>query len=76
MNASEFGTELGKLVERAVADGVLKRKMSVEELAGCLELQKLEVARHFQDLARQAAAKMQQPRIIPFRGNLPPLSSS
>jgi len=72
MNASEFGTELGKLVERAVADGVLKRKMSVEELVGCLELQKLEVSRHFQDLAR-AAAQNKRPTIVRPNGfNLPP----
>jgi len=72
MNASEFGTELGKLVERAVADGVLKRKMSVEELVGCLELQKLEVTRHFQDLARAAAQKQRPAIVLPNRFKFPP----
>jgi hypothetical protein len=69
MNASEFGTELGKLVERAIATGVMKRKMSVEELVGCLELQKLEASRHFQDMARAAANTIQIPRM---GGRLPP----
>lgn len=73
MNASEFGTELGKLTERAMADGILKRKMTIEELIGMLELQKLELARHFQDIARAQARHANAGRIQIHRGPLPPL---
>jgi len=68
MNASEFGTKLGELVEQAMRDGVTKGKISLEEITGVLELQKLELARHFQDMARLRAAQTQQPRILRSRG--------
>lgn len=73
MNAAEFGTELGKLTERAVADGVVQRKMTFQEMIGILELQKLEVARHMQDLARLQMAQKNKLRIIPASGPLPPI---
>lgn len=71
MNLAEFNTELGKLVNRAMKEGVAARKLTPVEIIGSLEFQKAEIIRHFQDLARAN----QQPQIIPFRGPLPPPGS-
>lgn len=68
MNASEFNTELLKLIRRAMQEGIAQRKMTPLELIGGLEGQKADVIRNFQDAARTAQA----PQIIPFRGPIPP----
>lgn len=56
MNAAEFNTELGKLIDRAMEEGVMERKMGPIDIVGIIECQKADVLRNFQDLARQAAA--------------------
>jgi len=67
MNNAEFNTELVKLVNRAMKEGLAAGKMDPAQLVGSLDFQKAEIIRHFQDIARAA----QQPQIIPFRGPMP-----
>lgn len=62
MNAAEFNTELGKLIDRAVKEGLAPGKMSPIEVVGIMECVKADVVRNLQDMARQAAAQ-QQPRL-------------
>lgn len=69
MNNAEFNTELGKLVNRAMKEGIAAGKMDPTQLVGSLDFQKAEIIRHFQDCARAA---QQNPQIIPFRGPLRP----
>ena len=57
MNIAEFNTELGKLINRAVNEGVTPNKMGLDNLVGVLELQKADVIRFAQDLARAVAAQ-------------------
>jgi hypothetical protein len=52
MNASEFNTELGKLLDRAMREGVAQRKMGPIEVVGILECVKGDFIRNFQDAAR------------------------
>jgi hypothetical protein len=59
MNAAEFNTELGKLVNRAMKEGIAAGKMDPLQLVGSLEFQGGEIMRHFQDAARAA----QQPAL-------------
>jgi hypothetical protein len=69
MNAAEFNTEMGKLIERAFSEGIARRKMSPLELIGTLECQKADCLRNFQDLARLAQSREQRivtPGTIPF----------
>ena len=54
MNASEFNTELGKLVNRAMKEGIAAGKMDPLQLVGSLDFQSGEIMRHFQDAARAA----------------------
>lgn len=67
MNNAEFNTELGKLVNRSMKEGIAAGKMDPTQLVGSLDFQKAEIIRHFQDCARAA----QQPQIVPFRGGIP-----
>ena len=64
MNVAEFSTELGKLINRAVNEGVTQNKMGMDNLVGILEMQKQDVIRWTQDMARAAAAKAQAQSIV------------
>ena len=64
MNASEFNTELFKLVDRAVKDGVGQRKMSFETLVGIMEVHKGSVLDWRKQIAMQAAIEANQQKII------------
>lgn len=68
MNASEFNTELSRLITRAFNEGVNQNKMGVDQIVGLLELQKGDVIRFAQDAARAAV----QNKIIAAQMNLPP----
>jgi hypothetical protein len=66
MNIAEFNTELGKLINRAVNEGVTPNKMGLDNLVGVLELQKADVIRFAQDLARaDNARKAAQSIVLP-----------
>jgi hypothetical protein len=67
MNLAEFSTELGKLADRSMMEGVALRKMTLIDVVGVIELQKLEIVRGLQDMARAHAAKQNEIRI-----HLPP----
>lgn len=71
MNAAEFNTELGKLCDRALREGVAARKMGPVEVIGILECVKADFLRAFQDLARKAA-RPERPIIYPPDGRIPP----
>lgn len=73
MNAAEFNTEMGKLIERAFSEGVARRKMSPLELIGTLECQKADCLRNFQDLALIAQAREKR-IVVPGSSPFPPPS--
>jgi hypothetical protein len=67
MNASEFNTEFAKLVDRAMSEGIVPRKMSPIELVGIIDCVKCDLQRNFQDIARQAREKQQPTIFLPKR---------
>jgi len=72
MNNAEFNTELGKLVNRAMKEGIAQNKMDPTQLVGSLDFQKAEIIRHFQDCARMAEMQKQPTILTPNRGPIIP----
>ena len=70
MNANEFNAELTGLIGRAMAEGVTQNKMGVDSIVGILDLQKMEIIRWAQDMARAAAAKAQPTIHLPTNGRI------
>ncbi len=74
MNANQFNIELGQLTNRAMNEGVMKGTLDATQLVGLIEMQKAEVIRHLQDMARIAAAAKQPVIHLPgTNGRLPQL---
>lgn len=74
MNNAEFNTELGKLVNRAMKEGIAAGKMDPTQLVGSLDFQKAEIIRHFQDCARMAEMQKGPLLHLPKRGPMIPPS--
>ena len=70
MNLSEFNTELAKLVQRALIEGVNAHKLSHQEMVGSLRFHEAGVVRWVQDSEMQRLAHAQ--RILVPRVKLPP----
>lgn len=64
MNASELNTELAKVIQRGIKEGFLNQKMTICEIVGIIELQKLDLVRWAQNMM-QAQAAAQAPIILP-----------
>lgn len=72
MNAGEFNTEIAKLVNRGLTEGVFKGKMTTAEMIGVLEITKNGTLQTIQNVV---AAQAQKPPLIhlPPNGNrIPP----
>jgi hypothetical protein len=64
MNAAEFNTEIFKLCDRAIKEGVAERKMSFETAIGIMEVHQqglIDIRKH---VAIQSAAAESQTQII------------
>lgn len=68
MNAAEFNTHLGKLVDAGIAEGVAVKKMGFETMIGILEIHK----QNIMDLRKQVMIQAQlqsQPLILTPSGS-------
>ena len=68
MNAKEFNEDLGKLLNRALIDGIAQGKMSAATAVGVLELDKTEFQDSIRLLSREQAQRL-KPRIFLPPGN-------
>jgi hypothetical protein len=66
MNATEFNTELGKLIERAVNEGVSVNNMTAHNVLGIIEAQKLHFWTWHQTATAMAAAARAQAKKPPL----------
>jgi hypothetical protein len=64
MNAAEFNTEIGKVVNRAMREGIAAKKLDVITVIGCLDWHRADITRWAQDMAALAAQQQKQNGIV------------